>query len=298
MTLKIFTNLLIIIFFVSSLKNIQSTSSCGDIDFDSILKDYLKNATEIDIFLDFDGTLAEITPHPNNTVTTTSMKNTLLELSKHPEISTTIISGRALSDVEQKIQIDNFTYSGNHGFEILFTNGSKYIHQIPESLSANFSKLLQELEQKVEKHNAWIENKIYSLTFHYHETPEHLKRMLMEQAILIVTKYGYRANQAHDAIEIKPPIQWNKGLAAEYILSHKYDDLWRNRKILSVGDDRTDEDIMKVIKGFGLSFRVTNHNDLVTNADYKIPTVECVQELLDAINRHYLKKQSKCSCKN
>ena len=97
------------------------------------------------------------------------------------------------------------------------------------------------------KDGAWIENKGVSLTFHFRQTPEHLHEEINNQATEIIKKYGYNANQAHLAVEAKPPVEWNKGFAAEYILNHEFGENWRNEiKVIFAGDDTTDEDIMKV----------------------------------------------------
>lgn len=58
---------------------------------------------------------------------------------------------------------------------------------------------------------AWVENKGALLTFHYRETPLHLRSALVEQAQNLIQKAGFKAAKAHCAIEAKPPVQWNKG---------------------------------------------------------------------------------------
>lgn len=58
---------------------------------------------------------------------------------------------------------------------------------------------------------AWIENKQKSLTFHYRQVPDHLQDSYQKTATKLIESYGMVANQAHAAIEAKPPVRWNKG---------------------------------------------------------------------------------------
>jgi len=103
------------------------------------------------------------------------------------------------------------------------------------------------LKEKVEKNKAWVEDKKVSLTYHYRDTPVELKDQQKKLATEICQKYGFRANQAHEAIEAKPPVNWNKGEAALYILKQKFGDNWAQKvSVVFAGDDTTDEDAMRV----------------------------------------------------
>lgn len=67
------------------------------------------------------------------------------------------------------------------------------------------------------------------------------------RAKAIIQSYGFIANEAHCAVEAKPPVEWNKGQAALYILRREFGEDWPNKvKVIFAGDDTTDEDAMKV----------------------------------------------------
>lgn len=61
------------------------------------------------------------------------------------------------------------------------------------------------------KENAWVEDKKVSLTFHYRDTPKNVVNQLKKTAFDIIEAHGFTANQAHEAVEAKPPVNWNKG---------------------------------------------------------------------------------------
>lgn len=92
-----------------------------------------------------------------------------------------------------------------------------------------------------------MENKGALLTFHYRETPLELRAGLVEKARQLIINNGFRAAEAHCAVEAKPPVQWNKGRASIYILRTAFGVDWSERiKIIYAGDDATDEDAMMV----------------------------------------------------
>lgn len=254
-------------------------------DFDQYLGSYVGDDQRIALILDYDGTLAEITAHPNLTEMTPEMRQSLQNIANSGKVFVAVISGRDVEGVKAKIGIENIIYSGNHGLEVLYPNGTRHNQGIPKEIAANFDKMIDQLTKELAHDGAWVENKKVSLTFHYRQVDPKLVPKLEARSKQIIESYGYRANQAHAAIEGKPPIQWNKGLAAEYILNSSFDKNWKSRKVIFAGDDTTDEDVMKTIKGFGRSFRIVKDANVETNADYRIPSVQSVYHMLKWIER-------------
>lgn len=127
-----------------------------------------------------------------------------------------------------------------------------------------------------------------SLTFHYRALPEDQHELIRNKAKQIIESYGYHANQAHCAIEAKPPVHWHKGKAAEYILAHNFGENWRKTvKAVFAGDDTTDEDVFELLQGIGVTFRVTKDPNLVTKATFKVPSTKSVTKLLQWINMKF-----------
>lgn len=171
----------------------------------------------------------------------------LHKIAKHPKVFLAVISGRGLKDVQKQVNIDGITYAGNHGLEIEYPDGSRHDYELPTEIQKNYTQMVRELKEKVEKNGAWVEDKKVSLTYHYRDTPAALKDQQKQLASEICTKFGFRANQAHEAIEAKPPVNWNKGEAALYILKQKFGDNWSQKvSVVFAGDDTTDEDAMRV----------------------------------------------------
>lgn len=98
---------------------------------------------------DFDGTLGDICRNPTKATINQESKDAFEHLVTRSNVFTAIISGRMISDVRKRAGIDNITYSGNHGMEILFANQSEYHHQITAEMYENCLKLKAILKEKV-----------------------------------------------------------------------------------------------------------------------------------------------------
>lgn len=134
-----------------------------------------------------------------------------------------------------------------------------------------------------------MEDKIVSLTFHYRQVEPELQDKARDDAEKVIKKYGFRANPAHYAIEAKPPVQWNKGYAAEFVLRDSFGEEWKeNLKVIFAGDDTSDEDVMEKLKGNAVTFRVSNDPNIQTYADYRIPCSYSVTTLLKWIEKRYV----------
>lgn len=220
------------------------------------------------LLLDYDGTLAVIQPNPDNTRMTPDTKQVLEEICSKNDVFVSIITGRCVKDIQEKVGIESIIYAGNHGFEIMYPDGETHNQEISEEHAESYANILAELEpvsflfialQSTEKINkllfqlaakgAWIEDKIFSMTFHYEETPEDLHEALDEKARQIIKKYDFKPTGGHLIVETRPPILWHKGYAAKYLLNRHFGEDWREKvNVVFMGDDTSDEDIMKVSK--------------------------------------------------
>src|SRR5258708_39643136 len=82
--------------------------------------------------LDFDGTLAAITPEPSEARLDESVRQALLAIQGTDRITVGIISGRAIDDLQHRVGIEGLVYAGNHGLEILGA-GLRFVE--PEALA-------------------------------------------------------------------------------------------------------------------------------------------------------------------
>ncbi|XP_050440309.1 uncharacterized protein LOC126845603 isoform X2 [Adelges cooleyi] len=262
-------------------------------DFDAYLSEYIGNSTNLALLLDYDGTLTPIVSHPDLATLPVETKNVLQTLAKMPNVYIAIISGRGLDDVKNKVGIDGLTYAGNSGLEILFPNGTNYVHPLPNEYREKVTELLKCLQDRVCKHGAWVENKGTILTFHYRKVPEDLRAKLVSEAQRFIEVAGLKVMEAHCALEAKPYVDWNKGKAALHILDKAFGRDWRKKhiRIIFVGDDVVDEDAMKALKGTAVTFRVDASNIVETSAEHRLPDIDSVLNMLKWVARHCDKRE-------
>ena len=79
-------------------------------------------AERLSLFLDFDGTLATIVRNPAEARLDESTRRALVRISRRGEVLTTVVSGRSVDDVRNRVGIKNLVFAGNHGLEITSRN--------------------------------------------------------------------------------------------------------------------------------------------------------------------------------
>lgn len=126
------------------------------------------------------------------------------------------------------------------------------------------------------------------LTFHYREVPVKDRHELETKAQQIIENAGFKVGQAHCAIEAKPPVAWNKGLASLYILRSRFGLKWyEHTKTIYAGDDVTDEDAMGTLKGLAATFRVTQSEIVNTSAERCLYGTESILHMLKFIENFF-----------
>nr|CAH7729595.1 unnamed protein product [Callosobruchus chinensis] len=259
-------------------------------DYEVYLTNYLQNTKQLALLLDYDGTLSPLVAHPDLAKIPPKTKEILQALSQVPEIFIGIISGRAADNAKQMVGLDTLTYAGNHGLEVIYPDGNRYNHQLPTNFENDVKRMIQKLEQSVVRDGAWIENKGPSLTYHYRAVPAEKKEELATNATRIMEEANFKVVQAHDGVEARPKIDWNKGKVAVMLLEQKYGKNWeKDVKVVFAGDDTTDEDAMKALKGHAATFRIAKSCDIQTHAEKVVSSIEDVVKILEIIKKLFVK---------
>jgi trehalose 6-phosphate synthase/phosphatase len=258
-------------------------SPVTDRDFESWLGGFLKGH-QLALFLDYDGTLAPIAEHPSSARLSTAMRAAVEACSERGDTDVTVVSGRALADVQKLVGLPGLTYAGNHGLEIEWPNGDMYQHEDLPHYRRRTVALANELA-KLAGDGAWVEEKGATLTFHYREADLGDHADLAERAREVIQQAGFRMRDALCAVEAAPPLGWDKGHAVLHILRRRYGPSWsEDVRAMYAGDDVTDEDAFRVLVGLGMTFRV-GAPDVRTSATRLLPNVSAVRALLEWLGR-------------
>ena len=111
----------------------------------SVLK-RLKEAEQVLLLLDYDGTLTPIAAQPDLAVLGQKPRNTLLSLSQRDKFIVGIISGRSLSDISAMAGLPDLVYAGNHGLEISGP-GLNFVHPEAGAFGKTLGLLVLDLQR-------------------------------------------------------------------------------------------------------------------------------------------------------
>jgi trehalose-phosphatase len=254
------------------------------------------------LFLDYDGTLSPIAAHPKLARLNVEMKLTLEELVLIPEIKVIIISGRMLEELKEFVGVHGLIYVGNHGFEL---EGPSERHLYPGATEAE--KTLKEIFHQLEHvfspfPGIFVENKIFTLSVHYRALAEDKVPLAQRIYSEVLRPYKDSAQvfltEGKKVWEVRPGIQWNKGTTLLWLLGRIAGR--HSEKVLPiyVGDDNTDEDAFKVVRGKGIGIKVVEKKGETTAADYFLKSPDEVMELLKLLKSIKLSKKIKAPASN
>lgn len=235
------------------------------------------------MFLDCDGTLAPIVDTPDEAVIPQKTKSLLGLLSQKNNCSIAIISGRGLGDIKRIIGLKNVIYSGNHGFQIEGP-GIKRELAVPRG----YKKILQGIKVQLKKNlpgvkGVFVEDKKLSLVLHFRLAGKRqlpfIKDAFRKSTILYLAKNKIKISLGKKILEVRPPVLWDKGKIVSWLLTRQALML-KNNNILPIyiGDDLTDEDAFKALKGKGLAIFVGKPAN--SKADYYLNNTKEVTEFL------------------
>ena len=220
------------------------------------------------VFLDYDGTLTPTTERPEMAHLPERTRATVRDLAERCTVA--VISGRDREDVEKRVGLEGLIYAGNHGFDIAGPEGSPVQHRKGTGFGGILATAERNLREKLDGVDGiLIEAKKSSIAVHY--------RLVAEDTVGLVRHTVERTMEVHPelrltpgkkVLEIQPRLDWNKGKAVLWLL----DTLDLNRPgimPLYMGDDTTDEDAFRALKGKGMGILVGDTHR-ASEADYRV----------------------------
>ena len=250
-------------------------------------KDY-RAADHILLLSDYDGTLATIVGRPADAVLSASVRQALQALAGKSKINVGVISGRSIDELKSLVGIEDIYYSGNHGLEIEGP-GLRYIHPQAEAARAMMKDLAAQLAKAL-RHidGVIIQEKGLSVSVHYRLVKPEKEDAVTSAVKRITTPYvdkgEIRVYPMKKDWEIRPPINWDKGRAVEFIGQEIKANL-KLSHLLTIypGDDTTDEDAFRFVqRPAGWSIYVGGEK-ASSAAEYYLNSVGEVEEFLNRL---------------
>lgn len=228
------------------------------------IRDAIKKASRVLILSDYDGTLTPIVKTPELARLSPKTRFFLKALGSRPTFIIGIISGRGLRDINRLVGLNNIYYAGNHGLELRGPKAN-FIYPATVAYSQTIHHLAQQLEKALrEIPGILVEDKGSTLSFHYRLVkPKYLRKVkgvFNEIAQPLLIRGKIRLTHGKKVLEVRPPIDWDKGKAAFWIMESLRQGKAREKERplpIYIGDDKTDEDAFRAInKVEGLSICV------------------------------------------
>lgn len=226
---------------------------------DRLKKDLAKKF--VFLFLDYDGTISPIAESPNKAVISRETRSLLKKLSLVPNRKVAIISGRALEDIKNKIGLKNLIYVGNHGLEIEGPKiRSRYL------LAPGYRAIIRNIDNGLKNKlrmlkGVLVENKTVCINLHYRMAMKKdiqlIKALFQEVTLPYVVSKKIQIRSGKKMLEVRPPVNWNKGSVAMWLLARQRVFL-KTKSIIPIyiGDDSTDEDAFRALRKRGITIFV------------------------------------------
>lgn len=236
-----------------------------------------KKATSKLILLDYDGTLVNYAPIPCKASPPKNLLNILAKLINKPKIKVIIISGRGYQDIDKFLGHLPIDIIAEHG-AMIKNNGEWKEQAIDNKLwKKNILPILNQVTLACP--NSAVEEKLFSLSWHYRnaESGYDHSRKLIGLLGNIIYDYKLKILDGNQVVEIMSE-EVGKGKTVKKLLEHnKYD------YILSIGDDKTDEEMFEYLINDPNADTIKVGNG-ETFAKYKFDSVDKVIELLKQLS--------------
>ena len=195
------------------------------------------------LFLDFDGTLADIAPSPDAVRVASGLVPLLAALQQQLDGALAIVTGRPIDDVDQFLAPLQLPTAGEHGAQYRLPDGTR-----PSLGQPPLADAIEVMESLAAQHaGLLVEHKPHSVALHYRHAPElqQLCRAAMEQ--VVAARPGVELLAGKFVFEVKPA-GIHKGQAITVFMSAPP---FQGRTPIFAGDDVTDEPGFDTVQQFG-----------------------------------------------
>ncbi|BAV06529.1 trehalose 6-phosphate synthase /trehalose 6-phosphatase [Filimonas lacunae] len=229
------------------------------------------------LLLDYDGTLTDFNTNINLAKPDKELYSLLDELCKDDRNRVVIISGRNYTTLEEWFGHMKLDLVGEHGvWHKLYGSPWQETKGLTNLWKQSILPILNTYTERTP--GAFIEEKSYSLVWHYRKAEKELGDMrateMMNNLRYMVADLGLHLMPGNKVVEIKNS-EINKGKAAQYYLHYDNYDF-----IAAIGDDNTDEDMFKVMKEDAISIKV---NSNISAARFYLEGVQEVRDFLKVL---------------
>jgi trehalose-phosphatase len=208
------------------------------------------------LFLDYDGTLADFAPTPEDIIPDETLIALIADLASQPDIRVTIISGRRLAHIQSLIPVEGVLMAGTYGLELYTPDGETIdrldydrIRPLLDTLKEQWDSLL------AGRSGFFLEDKGWTLAIHAKDASEEeanaVIRQARHQAHALLTGTSselFRLQGGHRFLECGPRAADKKRTVKHLLATYPGDD---GALLVYLGDDDKDEVAFEAIQEQG-----------------------------------------------
>jgi trehalose 6-phosphate phosphatase len=199
--------------------------------------EYIVASRPLALVTDFDGTLSNIAPTPEQAVVYPRCRQLLANLSDLLPL-VAVLSGRPAADVRMLLGLPDITYIGNHGLSRWEGDHTDVDPSVSSHLSA-IQGVAEEARRVLDVPGLLFEEDKTGVAIHYRSTPDPASAKSAVVRVLqeLVGGTGIEILEGRLVVELRPPVSVDKGTAIFELLRGR-----AVRSAIYAGDDRTDLD--------------------------------------------------------
>lgn len=248
------------------------------LDIPSILDAYRKARRRL-LFLDYDGTLVGYANQPERATPTPRLPGLLQRLIENPGNCVMLISGRKRADLERWFgDLPGLWLAAEHGALLRAPGAADWQPLRPDFSRHVLEQVLPVLQHFVDRTpGSLIEQKEYSIVWHYRMSEPQFADWLANELVAMLedmlAETELRAFRGQKIIEVRP-LWIHKGGVVGHLTQHCGPADFQ----FGIGDDRTDEDLFKVLDTGAWTVHVGEGR---SRARFRLPSPAHVLDLLE-----------------
>jgi trehalose 6-phosphate phosphatase len=225
------------------------------------------------LFLDFDGTLADIALRPDQVLVPPELPTLLMRVRDRFDGALAIVTGRPLEVIDRLLAPFCGDTIGSHGLE-------QRLEGVAEACRAERHPALRRAARQLEAVSAGLpgvrlEDKGCSIALHWREAPER-EEAVRKELSSVVSELGadYRVQFGKSVAELLPAFAEKGAAISQFMMTPTYSE----RRPIFIGDDLTDESGFEMVNACGgISMKV---GEGPTQAQRRVGSPALVRQML------------------
>lgn len=242
------------------------------------LREALARNRGLIVLSDLDGTLAPIRDRPRDVRVPENSRRILARLARHPRARVGIVSGRELAQLKPLVRVPGAAYAGCHGLEVAWGR-MRFRHPRAVALLPSLHRVTRSLRREAARfRGVVVEPKGLTVCLHYRlADPRAVPALRGIVREILATAPALELLASKKVLELRPRVAWGKGEVVRLLRDLLARSLGRRPLTLYLGDDETDEEAFRALRGRAVCVAVGRRR---TRAAYRLGGPAAVEKLL------------------